>query len=203
MMSSKSAILASLIAMNATFASISPAGAAPAAPTAEQMARCAAIQGRDTRLSCYDSLAHRPPDEAPAVANNAPAPAPAPPAAAMRAAASSGTATPAAATAPEPVSSAPTTVAAVAADPKNFGLSATQTHIADLGPKAESAHISILSSDQTGQTFAVLDNGQTWVVTGPDGWLNSGDAVTIKRAQFGSYLMFVPSHHSYHVRRLK
>ena len=197
MMSSKSAILASLVAMSATFVAIATASAAPAAPTAEQMARCAAIQGRDTRLSCYDSLAHRPPDEAPAVAITAPPPATpvaAKPAAATRAAP---TGTAAASSAP------PTTVAAVAADPKNFGLSATQTHIADLGPKAESAHISILSSDQTGQTFAVLDNGQTWVVTSPDGWLNSGDAVTIKRAQFGSYLMFVPSHHSYHVRRLK
>ena len=83
------------------------------------------------------------------------------------------------------------------------GVSATQTHIADSGPKSEKAHISILSSDQTGQTVVVLDIGQTWAVMDPDGWLNDGDAVTIKRGQFGSYLMFVPSNHSYHVRRLK
>jgi hypothetical protein len=184
MISTKYPICASLIATAAMFAPISPASAAPTAPTAEQMARCAAIRGRDTRLSCYDALANRPPDEAPAATNAAPAVSSAP-------------------AVPASSAQARTTVAEVAADPKNFGLSATQTHVADLGPKSESAHISILSSDQSGQTFAVLDNGQTWVVMGPDGWLNSGDAVTIKRAQFGSYMMFVPSNHSYHVRRLK
>jgi hypothetical protein len=180
------AILTSLIAACAV------AGAAPVpAPTAEQMARCAAISGRDVRLSCYDALAHRPQDETPAIANTAATvPAPVTPAAP-------------ASQAPTPPAQAPATVAAVAADPKNFGLSAKQEHIADIGPKSEAAHISILSSDQTGKTYVVLDDGQTWMVTDPDGWLNSGDAVTIRRAQFGSYLMFVPSNHSYHVRRVK
>lgn len=160
------------------------------APSSEQMARCAAIQGRDARLSCYDALAHRVPDESPAVAATSPAAPPRLPAA------------PAAPIAAAPTQ-APTTAAAVVADPKNFGLTATQTHIADLGPKSEAAHISILSSDQTGQTFVVLDSGQTWTVMDPDGWLSTGDAVTIKRANFGSYLMFAPSHHSYRVRRIK
>jgi hypothetical protein len=185
----KAIILMPLIAASAR------AGAAPLpAPSSDQMARCAAIQARDTRLSCYDALAHRPPDEAPAVAATAPA-APAP-------------TIPATPSAPVPATQAapahaPATVAAVVADPKNFGLTATQTHIADLGPKSEAAHISILSSDQTGQMFVVLDSGQTWTVLDPDGWLSTGDAVTIKRANFGSYLMFAPSHHSYRVRRIK
>jgi hypothetical protein len=183
----KAMILMPLIAAGAA------AGAAPVpAPSAEQMANCAAIQVRDARLSCYDALAHRAPDEAPAVAATRPA---APPA----------TAAPTAPAAPVslPPAQAPTTVAAVVADPKNFGLNATQTHIAELGPKSQTSHISILSSDQTGQTFVVLDSGQTWTVMDPDGWLNTGDAVTIKRANFGSYLMFAPSHHSYRVRRIK
>lgn len=166
----KVSILVSLIAPAAT-----ALAAAVPAPSSEQMAQCAAIQVRDTRLSCYDALAHRAPDVAPAVAT-------APPAAPAQ---------------------APATVATVAADPKNFGLSAAQTHIADLGPRSQAAHISILSSDQNGQSFVVLDSGQTWTVLDPDGWLNTGDAVTIKRAQFGSYLMFAPSHHSYRVRRIK
>ena len=157
------------------------------APSSEEMARCAAITARDTRLSCYDALAHRPPDQAPAVSSTAPAAAPA---------------TPAVSPPALPVQ-APTTVAAVAADPANFGLSATQTHTADLGPKSQAAHISILSSNQSGQTFVVLDSGQTWTVLDPDGWLNTGDAVTIKRAQLGSYLMRGPSNHTYHVHRLK
>ena len=182
----KAAMLTSLIAACAV------AGAAPvSAPTAEQMARCAAISGRDMRLSCYDELAHRPQDETSAIAQSA-ATGPAPVTAAAPASR---------AVAPPPQAS--TTVASVAADPKNFGLSAKQEHIADIGPKSETARISILSSDQTGKTNVVLDNGQTWAVTDPDGWLNSGDAVTIRRAQFGSYLMFVPSNHSYHVRRVK
>jgi hypothetical protein len=185
--STKGAILAaSLVAACAT----ADAAATPA-PTAEQMASCAAISGRDLRLSCYDTLARRPQDDTATTANIAPAaPTPATPAVQVS--------QPSTRTA-----QSPTTVPEVAADPKNFGLSAKQEHIADLGPKSEMAHISILSSDQTGKTYVVLDDGQTWMVTDPDGWLNSGDAVTIKRAQFGSYLMFVPSNHSYHVRRVK
>ncbi|HXP64107.1 MAG TPA: hypothetical protein VN815_01420 [Steroidobacteraceae bacterium] len=182
MNSTKSAVWIALIATVAPFGA---ACAAAAGPSAEQMAHCAAITARDERLSCYDVLAHRPPDEAPAIADTAAAPAtPAAPVAASSA-------------------RAPKTVAAVAADPKNFGLTATQEHIADLGPSSQTSHISILSSDQTGKTYAVLDNDQTWIVTDPDGWLHSGDAVTIRRAQFGSYLLFTPSNHSYHVRRLK
>jgi hypothetical protein len=189
----KSPILMVLIAAAAFTASASTAAASVPAPTSEEMARCAVIPARDTRLSCYDALAHRPPDAAPAAAK-APSPAPAP-----------ASAIPAAAPAPLPAppAQAPTTVAAVAADPANFGLSATQTHIADLGPKSETAHISILSSDQTGQTFVVLDSGQTWTVLDPDGWLNTGDAVIIKRARLGSYLMRGPSNHTYRVHRLK
>ena len=148
------------------------------------MARCAAIRAPDTRLSCYDLLAHRPADKVPpTVAKAAPSPAePAPSAAAVQ---------------------APATVAAIAADPQNFGLSAVQQHTADLGPKSETAHISIVGSDQTGRTFVVLDSGQTWTVMDSDGRLNSGDAVTIKRAALGSFLMLTPSNHSYRVHRVK
>ncbi|HEV7358831.1 MAG TPA: hypothetical protein VGN99_12625 [Steroidobacteraceae bacterium] len=170
---------------------------AAAGPSAEGMARCAAIQAPDTRLSCYDALAHRPADKTPvAVAKTAPAPA-APPA-------SSATSTSSAARVPSAAAvQAPTTAAAVAVDPQNFGLTAVQQHAADLGPKSETAHISIVSSDQTGRTFVVLDSGQTWAVMDSDGRLNSGDAVTIKRAALGSFLMLTPSNHSYRVRRVK
>jgi hypothetical protein len=93
--------------------------------------------------------------------------------------------------------------AAIAADPKNFGLTPAQQHTADLGPKSIAAQISIVSSDQIGRTLVVLDNGETWTVMDNDGRLSSGDAVTIKRAALGSFLMFTASNHSYRVRRIK
>jgi hypothetical protein len=170
---------------------------AAAATSNDDMVRCAAIQAPDTRLSCYDTLAHRPPDKAPpAVVKAAPPAAPA----------SSATSSSSASAAPVPAATAgqpPATVAAIAADPQNFGLTAVQQHTADLGPKSERAQISIVSSDQSGRTFVVLDSGQTWTVMDSDGRLNSGDAVTIKRAALGSFLMLTPSNHSYRVRRVK
>lgn len=170
------------------------AASASAAPSNNDMARCAAIQAPDSRLSCYDTLAHRPADKTPAgVAKTVPTAAPA-------AAAAATSAAPARA----PAVQAPTTVAAIAADPHNFGLTAVQTHTSDLGPKSVATHISIVSSDQSGRTFVVLDSGQTWtLLDSDDGFLNSGDAVTIKRAALGSFLMITPSNHSYRVRRLK
>jgi hypothetical protein len=172
-----------LILMAATATATSSAAGAP---SNDDMARCAAIQAANSRLSCYDTLAHRPADKVPALAAKI---------------------TPAAATptpaAPAPAVQASTTVAAIAADPQNFGLTAVQTHTAELGPRSETAHVSIVSSDQSGRTLVVLDSGQTWTVLDPDGRLSSGDAVTIKRAALGSFLMVTPSNHSYRVRRLK
>jgi hypothetical protein len=152
------------------------AAAAGASPSDEDMARCAAVVSREARLECYDVLAHRPPDKAPSVEAAASAPAVAP------------------AIAPE---------ASSAADPKNFGLTAKKQRSVDLGPKSIAARISIVSSDQSGGVFIVLDSGQTWSVLDNDGRLAAGDAVTIKRAALSSFLMMTPSNHSYRVRRVK
>lgn len=164
------------------------------APSNADMARCAAIDAPDARLSCYDALAHRP-----AVNNQNSSTGPSP---AASTAAPAPTAT-SAAVASAPTAQPPATVASIAADPKNFGLTAVQTHTADLGPKSITAHISYVSSDQSGRTFVVLDSGQTWTVMDSDGFLSNGDAVTIKRAALGSFLMMTPSNHSYRVRRTK
>jgi hypothetical protein len=51
--------------------------------------------------------------------------------------------------------------------------------------------------------MVVLDSGQTWTVMDNDGRLAAGDAVTIKRAALGSFLMLTPSNHRYRVRRVK
>lgn len=165
---------------------------ATAATSDADMMRCAAIPARDLRLDCYDGLAHQLSSKAaPPTATQIPTAPPAPSSA--RAAASADS--PAATQAPP--------AAVVAGDPKNFGLSAVQQHTADLGPQMITANISILSSNQKGETFVVLDNGQTWSLTDNDGWLATGQAVKIKKAAMGSYLMLIPSNHSYHVRRLK
>jgi hypothetical protein len=174
---------------------------AVAAPTAKaatsdaDMRRCAAIPARDARLDCYDGLAHQLTSKpaAPTAAQNpatpqGPASAPAP------------ARTPAPADSPAPPQTA---AAVVAGDPKNFGLTAVQQHTVDVGPQMITANISNLSSNQKGDTFVLLDNGQTWSVAENDGWLATGQAVRIKRAAMGSYLMLIPSNHSYHVRRLK
>jgi hypothetical protein len=172
------------------------AATAAAGPSNDDMARCAVIPASDSRLACYDALAHRPADKLPsAAAKRTPAPAAAP------------APTPTTAPAPTTVAAtpvqAPVSAAAIAADPKNFGLTPAQQHIADLGPKSIAAHISIVSSDQLGRTLVVLDSGETWTVMDNDGRLSSGDAVTIKRAALGSFLMMAPSNHSYRVRRVK
>ena len=179
---------------------------AVAAPSNEDMARCAVIPAPDSRLACYDALAHRPADKAPtAAAKTTPAPVGAPasaaaPATAPAVALTTAVTPPAVAATP---AQAPVSAAAIAADPKNFGLTPAQQHISDLGPQSITAHISIVSSDQIGHTLVVLDSGETWTVMDNDGRLSSGDAVTIKRAALGSFLMKTPSNHSYRVRRLR
>jgi len=165
------------------------AASAAAAPSNNDMARCAVIPAPDSRLACYDALAHRPADKPSVAAKSTPAPAPAP--------------APAAAAPAVVPAQAPAPAAAIAADPKNFGLTPAQQHTAELGPKSIAAQISIVSSDQVGRTLVVLDNGETWSVMDNDGRLSSGDAVTIKRAALGSFLMMTPSNHSYRVRRIK
>lgn len=171
----------------------------------EDMARCAAIGTRDARLDCFDALARQVTNKAASSASGA---ASMPAAPKVAAAASTGAAAAPASAAvvtgpPAAAAPAPSPEAAAAADPKNFGLTAAQQHITDLGPKMIKATISILSSDQSGATLVVLDNGQTWAVADNDGWVASGQAVRIRKATVGSFIMLLPSNHSYHVRRVK
>jgi hypothetical protein len=173
---------------------------ATAATSDADMMRCAAIPARDARLDCFDALAHQLSSKAAApTAAQVPAPLTAPAPAVSPAAAQAPPPEPAV----SPAAPQAPPAAVIAGDPKNFGLTAVQQHTADLGPKMITANISNLSSNQKGDTFVVLDNGQTWSVAENDGWIATGQAVRIKRATLGSYLMLIPSNHSYHVRRLK
>jgi hypothetical protein len=162
-----------------------PAVASATTVSSDDLAHCARIATRDARLDCYDTLAQRPPDAAP----SAPLARSAPAAAAMPAATPS-------APPPTPASATP-----AVDDPKNFGLSPVQRHVAVAGPKEESARIVSLAVNQAGHSTIVLDSGQTWTVFDDDGWLSSGDQVRIKRATMGSYLLIAPSRHTYKVHR--
>jgi hypothetical protein len=187
-----------------------PAGS----PTAADLARCAAMTAPDARLACYDSLsgpanspapaaAAKTPAAAPAGSATAPAPAPGLP----QAAAGAGAAPPAA-SAPTP---APAQASAVKAaptvapldDPKNFGFSAAQVHVAPQGLQSIEVRIVNVLTDRLGDAFVMLDNGQMWKYQGDDGRLRSGDSVTIKRASLGSFIMVTPSKRSYHVTRTR
>jgi hypothetical protein len=171
--------------------------AAATAAGAETLASCAAIAAADARLACYDALAHRPADRAPTAAVAKPSAAAAerpPPAAAPVAAAA----------APASAAAARDSAAALSAqDPNNFGLSLAQQHMAFAGPTSIKARIEAINSGPNGQTLIVLDSGQTWTMLENDGWLSKGDAVTIKRAALGAFLLTAPSNHSYHVRRVR
>jgi hypothetical protein len=188
------------------------ATAATAATSDADMLRCAALPARDARLDCYDALARQLSSKAGApIAAQIPAATPAPSTAvsptatqapSVPAVSPAATQAPTASPVSPPATQAPP-AAVTAGDPKNFGLTAVQQHTADLGPQMITANISNLSSNQKGDTLLVLDNGQTWSVAENDGWIATGQAVRIRRAAMGSYLMLIPSNHSYHVRRLK
>src|ERR1700743_1564555 len=103
--------------------------------------------------------------------------------------------------APAPAQAPP--AAAVADDPKTFGFTAAQQHTLENGLQRITANIANVSSNQKGETFVLLDNGQTWSVSENDGWLVTGQALSIKRASMRAYLMRIPSNHTYYVHRLK
>ena len=174
-----------LAATAATAATIATAAGA------DGLARCAEIAAPDARLACYDALAHRPADAA-----TPPTSTVKPPAATEKPAAAAAEKSSAAA--------APASAAAIfAQDPKNFGLTLAQQHMAFAGPTSIKARIDAINSGPNGQTYIVLDSGQTWIMGENDGWLSKGDAVTIKRAALGAFLLMSPSNHSYHVRRVR
>jgi hypothetical protein len=162
------------------------------APSAAEMARCAAIGSRDARLACFDALSAAQP-----VAIGSPGPAPTPTPAPTRVA----PATPAAAPQPAPSRPEPAVVSAADAE-RDFGLRAVQRHDEPRGPAAIHAHIVSMTRDALGHTEAVLDNGQTWTFTNEDPRLASGAAITIKRAALGAFLVLTPSNHSFHARRI-
>lgn len=137
-----------------------------------KLARCAAIDEANARLACYDALAGRKSQD---VAQTTVTP----------------SATTAVAPPPDP---------AVAA--RKFGLSNVQQHKAEEGPNAIEAHVAKALVDRNRRAYLLLDNGQTWLITDDEVQLDDGEAVTIRRAALGSFMLTSTSHHSFHVRRI-
>ena len=178
-----------------------PALAAATEAPGTELDHCVAIASSEARLACYDKLAGRSADGTGTRAMPAPTPAasraPAreiPPAAGPSAVATTAPAPSIAATAePDP---------AVAA--QNFGLSSAQLRSAPHGPQSIEARITQVGVDRGLRSYAVLDNGQTWLSTDGSMELDSGENVIIKRAALGSFMLVsTTSKHSYHVRRIR
>ena len=167
------------IACTAVFALVMGLSLSSATIGAESgLTRCAAIVEAGARLACYDALAGRATrDSSPA---SAPVPVPVP--------------------VPDRASAAPPDPAVATA---NFGLSAVQQHTADQGPTAIEARITKVIVDQSQRGYLVLDNGQTWAITEGEMLLDAGEAVTIRRAALGSFMLTSASKRSYHVRRVR
>jgi len=158
-------------------AAVLGAAGAEAAPPSAELARCAAIGAADERLACYDALGRslKPP----------PVPSASPSPAANKA----------------PAADESSAQAATAAGGVNaFGLTRHERPAA-AGPDLIRAQVAAVTTDRLGRAFVRLDNGQVWSFTAPDVLLRAGEAVTIRRAALGSFLMTTPSHHTYRVQR--
>lgn len=139
-------------------------------------ARCTRIDAADERLACYDALGRS---------------VKTPPAAAAPASATADKAP-----APEKSSAQ----AAAAGGVNAFGLARHEAP-PPAPPDVVRAQVAAVTTDRLGKVHVRLDNGQAWSFTAPGALLRAGEAVTIRRAALGSFLMTTPSHHTYRVQR--
>ena len=93
------------------------------------------------------------------------------------------------------------TTTAGTTDLSNFGLPASQLHVAPPGPPSIQARIVGMTAGAYGHPAIVLDNGQVWNVLDADGRTSVGDQVTIKRGALASFTLMTSSHHVYKVTR--
>jgi hypothetical protein len=159
----------------------------PCAADPGPLQACAAIADATARLACYDKLAGAAP-----AANTA---APAPPAASA--------ANPAAPPSTMPAApGAPSTTTPPVAPKESFGLYAVE-HPALATAQSLQDTVVAVGASQSGRMTVTLGGGGLWeVLDGGDPLLAAGDAITIRRAAFGSYLMETPSKRMHRVHRL-
>ena len=84
---------------------------------------------------------------------------------------------------------------------QNFGIAKPRAPTLPKQSLSVEAHVTRVSIGRLGRKVVVLDNGQTWVATEDDTRVETGDAVTIRRAALGTFLMTTPSRRSYRVQR--
>jgi hypothetical protein len=85
---------------------------------------------------------------------------------------------------------------------QSFGMSKLPT-AKPLGPSRLDAKVLNAATDSRGQVVVQLDNDQTWTLEDGPAILRAGDAIVIKRAALGSFLMTTPTGRIYRVRRLQ
>jgi hypothetical protein len=156
------------------------AGAAPPIVSAE-MTRCAGITAADERLACYDALI-----------------------CAAVAAADARLACYDALTKGKSSGAQAASADAARSENPDAGFGTVRRQLPakpPQGPDMIKAVVAKVSVDRLGAVSVSLDNGQSWTFHDPDAFLRSGDAVTIRRAALGSFLMTTPSRHTYRVQR--
>jgi hypothetical protein len=167
----------------------SPAGAPQGALNA-----CATLTDGAERLACYDRLAGRTaPGEAPRAA--APAAAAGAPAAA----------TSAPAAIPATAAPAPTAAAAPAAPQtkQTFGLYAAEHPAPPPAAQALSARVTGIGHSPNGHTTVALEDGAVWELDDADALLGPGDAVVLRRASLGSFILETPTKRTHRAHRLR
>jgi hypothetical protein len=67
------------------------------------------------------------------------------------------------------------------------------------------AHVLRVSERADGNRVVTLDNGQTWLLTEgtSKGWLRPGDAISIRKAALGTFLLMTPSRFPLRARRIQ
>ena len=174
------------VAVIATFAAV-------VAHADERAARdCVAIANDQARLACYDAAFKRPAQAAPAATA----------ATASEAASSHSASAPARDTAANK-----TTEAAAAAGASSFGVERMpKTSDEPEETKEIKATIAGVSIQSHGHVTVTLDNGQVWEQLGSVSDLHQprkGDPVSIRKASFGSYLMYNEKRGSSRVQRVQ
>jgi hypothetical protein len=164
----------------------------------EAAMRCAAIDGDQARLACYDGIFRGTGGSAAAgtgsagVAVVAPAqPAVPPPAIAPANPAADFGLTPAR---KDAIQAAEAKASSTPAAPK-----------APPAPDSITARVATVANRLTGELVVILDDGQVWVQidTETKGRVREGDEVTIRKATLGSYFLVAPNHILVRVRRVK
>ena len=94
---------------------------------------------------------------------------------------------------------------------QEFGLSGVQKQarepdqVRDARPDRIEAAIKSVYSSATGERIVSLDNGQLWMLTeaSTKGYLRVGDAIVIRTAAMGSFMLVTPSHIALRAKRIQ